>query len=74
MNINKRMSIEAIAEAWASIDGKLETFNLCKTDKELEEIWGYYEGYITDSEELLTRVEKRGFTLVRKDNTNAKED
>ena len=49
---------EFIARAWASMDGKLDLFDKCKTDPELEEVEGCYEGYITDTKELLERAHK----------------
>lgn len=49
---------EFIARAWASIDGKLELFDKCKTDQDLDEIEGCYEGYITEAIELLERAHK----------------
>lgn len=52
---------EAVAEAWASIDGKLDEFKggRCGFDQK-----GHYEGYLSEAAELLARVEKRGWRLV----------
>lgn len=52
---------EAVAEAWASIDGKLDEFKggRCGFDEK-----GHYEGYLSEASELLARVEKRGWKLV----------
>lgn len=57
---------EALAEAWASIDGKLERFRACKADPELDNTEGRYQGYMCEAEEMIRRLEKRGFTVVRK--------
>lgn len=58
---------EAIAEAWASIDGKLEAFvreksGAVKSDDPT--FGGHYDGYMTEAEELIERVRKRGFEVV----------
>lgn len=54
--------VEALAESWASIDGKLDKF---RDDKaEPDPTSGYYEGYISDAEEMIRRLEKRGWTLA----------
>lgn len=57
--------IHAVAEAWASIDGKLERYIECKNNPELDETEGRYMGYNEDASELIKRIEKRGFKLVR---------
>jgi hypothetical protein len=56
--------VEAVAEAWASIDGKLEGYFRCKADRSLEDVEGYYLGYIAEAGELIRRIERRGYTLV----------
>jgi hypothetical protein len=50
------VSTEAVARAWASIDGKLNDFDACKADPELELEMGLYEGYVSDAESLLNRA------------------
>lgn len=55
---------EALAEAWASIDGKLDRFRACKVDPELEFVGGYYGGYMIEAKEMILRLEKRGYTVV----------
>lgn len=56
-------AVEALAESWASIDGKLEQF---KNGKAMtDEDGGYYEGYIADSHEMIDRLRKRGFDILR---------
>ena len=54
----RQQAIEALAESWASIDGKLN-----RPDYEME----HMDGYLSDADELLFRLEKRGFTIVRKE-------
>ncbi len=56
-------AIEAIAEAWASIDGRLDHFHLCRMNAEAERLLGHYEGYMAEAKELIERVAARGFTL-----------
>jgi hypothetical protein len=59
-------AIEKLAEAWASIDGKLQEFRACKRSRKTEDKNGYYLGYFYDADELLKRWEKRGFTFKSK--------
>ncbi len=61
--------IEALAEAWASIDGRLERFRACKADKALDLKDGSYSGYMCEAEEMIERLETRGFTVVEKRKT-----
>ena len=56
--------IEAIAESWASIDGKLVGFKAGRDDPVYESKAGYYEGYCIEAEELKKRMLKRGFLIV----------
>jgi len=56
---------EALAEAWASIDGKLEKFLAGKDVSIIEdEPGGHYSGYMAEAEELIQRLHKRGFKIV----------
>lgn len=56
--------VEALAESWASIDGKLERFRACKADAAVEQVEQCYGGYISEAEEMIRRLERRGFALV----------
>lgn len=49
---------ECLARTLAVIDGKVKQFDDCKNDIDLEELCGYYEGYLTDAEQLITQYEK----------------
>lgn len=52
--------VEAFAEAWASIDGKLDLFQAEKSlPAGLPQVSGTYEGYMADAYELLSRAENR---------------
>lgn len=62
-------SIEALAEAWASIDGRLERFWACKADADLDVVDGYWSGYVHEAGSLLDRLEERGFTITRMEPT-----
>lgn len=59
--------IEALAEAWASMDGKLDRFRACKADAALEDVDGSYGGYMHEAAEVKRRMEARGFTIVPTD-------
>lgn len=56
-------AVEALADAWASIDGKHEEFWACKADPARETLEGYYGGYTEEAAEMITRLERRGFTI-----------
>lgn len=58
--------IEAIADSWASLDGRAEAFRACKSDQELEEQKGYFGGYMADAAALLDNLHRRGFDIVSK--------
>lgn len=63
LELNRLRAIEAIASAWASIDGKTERFYACKADPQLDRLEGRYSGYLADASSLLNRIERRGFTI-----------
>lgn len=56
--------VEALADAWASMDGKLDEFRAGKGMNVREQPGGHYSGYITDAESLIKRLEARGFTVA----------
>ena len=53
--------VEAFAAAWASIDGRLESFERDKREagSQHSEDPGTYEGYMYEAAELLNRAGKR---------------
>lgn len=53
--------IEALADAWASIDGDGDEFRAGKAGKDEG---GSYEGYMSDAAELAKRLKTRGYTIV----------
>lgn len=55
---------EALADAWASIDGKLDDFRAGKGKPIDEQPGGRYDGYIADAEEMIRRLGRRGFKIV----------
>jgi hypothetical protein len=60
----EQTAIEALADAWASIDGKVDAFRAGKGAKSIEgEPGGRYSGYMAEAEEMLKRLLKRGFIL-----------
>ena len=71
-----KTALDAVAEAWASMDGKLEKYEI---DRETEggtpSGWrnsdeddvipdGYYDGYQADARALIERLKDRGYTVV----------
>jgi len=67
---NSGTAIDALAEAWASIDGKLDKYLIDKgTDGGMVDLhgmpYGFYDGYQADATELLTRLEGRGYTVTK---------
>lgn len=64
---DKSATVNAVAEAWASIDGRLDQYEAERDGKVkiFDEIFrGSYLGYQADAGELIRRIECRGFTLV----------
>jgi len=55
-------AIEALAEAWASLDGKLDEFHAGRASEDTE---GDYYGYLSDAAELAKRLEQGGYAIVR---------
>jgi hypothetical protein len=54
---------EALADAWASIDGHLDAFRKGKGKPWEEQPGGRYDGYMADAESMLERLLTRGFIL-----------
>ena len=52
--------IEALAEANASMNGKLNKF---RSGKDGQDDDGHYDGYMSEAGEILRRLESRGFTI-----------
>lgn len=57
-------STEALAEAWASIDGNLDKFRAGKTAPNIEDFGGHYAGYMVEAEEMIRRLATRGYWLA----------
>src|SRR5262249_16007622 len=55
-------AIEALAEAWASLNGKLEEFHAGRAGEDTE---GHYHSYPRDAAQLAKRLERRGYLIVR---------
>jgi hypothetical protein len=62
---------DALAESWASIDGKLDAFtggkNASTFNEEVEKFGGHYSGYMCEADEMIKRLERRGFKIVAVD-------
>lgn len=56
--------IEALAESWASIDGKAKHLALCRQHEDVEAVLGHYGGYMAEARTMIERLEKRGFTVT----------
>jgi hypothetical protein len=54
-------AVQAVAEAWASIDGKLEAY-LAESPGSFDP--GHRDGYNIEAAELIQRIERRGYILV----------
>jgi len=57
----RNAAIEALAECWASMDGKLDEFRAGKASK--SDPGGHYQGYWVEASDVLQRLETRGFTI-----------
>lgn len=54
----------ALADAWASIDGKVDEFRAGqKATSILEEPGGHFSGYLYEAEEMIRRLRDRGFIV-----------
>lgn len=62
--MSKIAAERALAEAWASIDGRLESFRECEHDKEKEDERGHFLGYLADAHEMINRLNSRGFNVT----------
>ena len=60
-----RTAIEALADAWASIDGKRKEFRRGRTAKSYTAYGGHYPGYMEEAKEMVKRLEARGYTVCR---------
>jgi len=49
-------SVEDLARAWASLDGKADKFDAEKNVSIFDAIYGHYLGYLSETEEILERA------------------
>jgi hypothetical protein len=54
--------IEALAEAWASIDGKIDGFHKGRGGEDDD---GTFEGYCEEARELVRRLARRGYIIIK---------
>lgn len=60
-------AVEAVADAWASIDGRLESFR-AGCNKPMGSADGSrYSGYMEEAGELMQRLRARGYVVLEKD-------
>lgn len=50
------VTVEDFARAWASLDNKLHQFDAEKGKRLSDCIWGTYQGYVTEMEEIFVRA------------------
>jgi hypothetical protein len=58
-------TLEDLARAWASVDGKRDAFDAEKDEPASKAIHGHYLGYLVETEEILQRaiqyaIERKG--------------
>ena len=59
-------AVDAVAEAWASVDGNLDEYNESKdAPKHDAERDDYYENYQSNAAELIHDLEDRGYLVIR---------
>lgn len=52
----------ALAESWASIDGKLDAYRAGRNGDDFD---GRFDGYNIEAAEMIERLKRRGFAVVR---------
>lgn len=58
-------AVDALADAWASIDGKADEYRAGRNAASItEEPGGHFSGYQYEASEMIRRLEKRGFVVV----------
>lgn len=50
------VTLEDLARAWASLDGKEGHFDKGKNDPHYDDYWGHYDGYMIETREVLNRA------------------
>lgn len=60
--------VDALADAWASIDGKLDEYRAGRNAASIvDEPGGHFSGYQGEAVEMIRRLEARGYTIVKAD-------
>lgn len=60
--MNEKMTaVHALAESWASIDGRLDRYF---SDRDGKTEYGHWEGYNHEAETMIKRLAKRGYAVV----------
>ena len=57
--------VHALADAYASIDGRLYAFRK-GIGRPVEAFGGHYAGYLSEADEMIQRLDTRGYIIVRK--------
>ena len=56
-------AVDALADAWASIDGKLMQYRRGAKARSSTAYGGHHAGYTCEAEELIRRLKARGYAL-----------
>lgn len=62
-----KKAVDAVAESWASIDGKLDTYKRERDDPNADYksgFTGHFDGYQAEAEEMIRRIRARGHDVV----------
>jgi len=54
--IRSGATVEDLARAWASMEGKVDKFDEEKHISALDVVYGHYHGFIAETEEILRRA------------------
>ena len=58
-------AVDALADAWASIDGNLVQYRRGRVSHSIMAYGGHHAGYTCEAEELIKRLKARGYALRR---------
>lgn len=55
---------EALARAHASIEGRLDEFDMCKSDPDAEDRLGRYGGYMAEADQMRRVMRRHGYFIA----------
>src|SRR3546814_5759216 len=59
-----RDRVEALADCWASIDGRQDKFRAGRDAESIEALGGHYAGYMHEAGEMIKRLNARGYDVM----------